>query len=800
MKIKLLLTLLIIPVFSYCQFQTDILTRYNNIVDSHVEDLDGNGYLDIVAVTSDGTLSYWLNNSSGFSNEVIVDETFLSLKSIDVIDLDGDLDLDFLIGENNSVSAYYNDGNGNYTSDYINGNALHSNAIAGDFNGDGLMDFITSSSATNGQLQYFKKHFSGLFFDIFPIAAAPAQTDDMIIDDFDNDGDLDIIVAIESGFWSNDHVLIYYNDGAGNFTQFNTGFSTPAKNPQIIDYNNDGLKDIFISRAFCCSGVLVQDNNGNFAYTELTNESGMEKSYYTDADGDGDYDIIYIFGGRNANIFTGTPYIPPSIGVWENNNGVYAGYAVDFIDGGKLISSYDFNNDNINDWLVTGDFAFGPRIYTRTGVSTYALTSLKESFTSNIKDTRDFNNDGYIDLLTVSTLHKTIKLLTSDTIGGLISETLVNDIEDLDEARFSDIDNDGDLDVIFNSTAASSVPGTGIYKLVNNGSSGFQQTLISSNFMSELLIGDVDGDNDDDIIALSTTSGDVNFRVYNNDGSGNFASANLLLLVPDGTMSHSGSEQLIAFKDLDLDGIKDIDIGVEYYLKGDGNGNFNAIQLPAKGKLVDFDLDGDFDIVYSNLNATSWTLSWFENNAGLFVENIIDPNYRGPKISVKDFDGDGDLDIISLSNSDFLSDGVRIWTNDGLMNFTSSNINNSLLSGNLFEVDYDGDLDWDVIISDGRIGFHYLKNNSNIPVLNLSSISENYLVYPNPTEGIINLNSKRDFSNYKLYNLSGQLIKSDDISKNQLQSIDINSIPKGVYLIQLFGENGEINTLKIIKE
>ncbi|PQJ31743.1 hypothetical protein BST92_07310 [Nonlabens arenilitoris] len=135
MKIKLLLTLLVIPVLSYCQFQTDILTRYNNIVDSHVEDLDGNGYLDIVAVTSDGTLSHWLNNSSGFSNEVIVDETFLSLKSIDVIDLDGDSDLDFLIGENNSVSAYYNDGNGNYTSDYINGNALHSNAIAGDCGG-----------------------------------------------------------------------------------------------------------------------------------------------------------------------------------------------------------------------------------------------------------------------------------------------------------------------------------------------------------------------------------------------------------------------------------------------------------------------------------------------------------------------------------------------------------------------------------------------------------------------------------------------------------------------------------------
>lgn len=105
--------------------------------------------------------------------------------------------------------------------------------------------------------------------------------------------------------------------------------------------------------------------------------------------------------------------------------------------------------------------------------------------------------------------------------------------------------------------------------------------------------------------------------------------------------------------------------------------------------------------------------------------------------------------------------------------------------------------EWNIAPQDdcSNLGIHTIT-------LSTDSFSNDYkvFIYPNPTNGILKIDSKNQFLSFKLYNLSGQLIKSDDISKNQLQSIDINSIPKGVYLIQLFGENGEINTLKIIKE
>lgn len=778
------------------QFQDEILQRYNTIFDSHTIDLDANGYLDVVTVSADGVLSYWLNSASGFSNEVIVDETFLSFKSIDVVDLDGDNNLDFLIGENNSVSAYYNDGNGNYTNEYINGNALLSNAVAGDFNSDGLMDFITSNRASNGQLRYFKKHSSGLFFDIFPIATATVQTDDMLINDFDNDGDLDIIVAIESGFWSSDHVLIFYNDGLGNFTQLNTGFNLPAKNPQVIDYNNDGLKDIFISRGNCCSGVLIQDNVGNFSYTELTRASGMEKSYYTDADGDGDGDIIFIFGGQNANIFTGAPYIPPSIGVWENINGAYTAFSVENIDGGKLISAHDFNNDGIKDWFVTGDFSFGPRIYTKTAPQTYTPTGLKETFASSIKDSADINNDSFIDLLVVSDLQKTVKLLINDTNGNLIPTTLVEGIEDLDEARFSDIDNDGDLDIIFNSDASSSVPGTGIYKLVNDGANNFQQSFINSNFIREFLMTDIDSDGYDDIITISTSNNDIVVWVYYNDGTGGFSSKMVFVTVPLDSITYSGTVNLISYEDLDLDGLRDFDLGVEFYLKGDGTGGFNAIQLPVKGKMVDFDNDGDFDVVYSDLNASSWTLSWFENSSGTFTENIIDSNYRGPNIEVKDFDGDGDKDIISIPDSDFLSEGVAFWTNNGGMAFQKSIINTDIKSGELFATDVDADLDWDVIISDRRIGFFNFKNTSDIPVvLNIDDfVLDNLKIYPNPTTDFINIKTNEPITTAELYNLHGQKVNAS-FSNN---TVDVQNIASGIYFLKLKTSKGEISK-KIIK-
>ena len=83
-------------------------------------------------------------------------------------------------------------------------------------------------------------------------------------------------------------------------------------------------------------------------------------------------------------------------------------------------------------------------------------------------------------------------------------------------------------------------------------------------------------------------------------------------------------------------------------------------------------------------------------------------------------------------------------------------------------------------------------------VLGISNLNKiNVLVYPNPTNGIINIEGISDFT-YKIYSINGQLIES----KNSNQKlIDLTYQKKGLYLINLYNTKGEnISKIKVIRK
>ena len=67
--------------------------------------------------------------------------------------------------------------------------------------------------------------------------------------------------------------------------------------------------------------------------------------------------------------------------------------------------------------------------------------------------------------------------------------------------------------------------------------------------------------------------------------------------------------------------------------------------------------------------------------------------------------------------------------------------------------------------------------------------------YPNPTLGIINLDSKQNFTKYFVYNTKGETLKFGEIKNNK---IDILELIPGVYTLKIIGVNGE-SFRKIIK-
>ncbi|MBT8195734.1 MAG: VCBS repeat-containing protein, partial [Bacteroidia bacterium] len=145
-------------------------------------------------------------------------------------DYDNDGDLDVFV--TNSFGGPFGLGNGN---------ALIRN------NGDGTFTDVADSVGVIGN----RTGWGGNFFD------------------FDNDSDLDLFVAYESGDSLNPHKRnsLYENDGSGIFTELDD-VGTDADNSRsfgtaIGDLNNDGFYDIAVSNEFTPNRLYLNGANSN---------------------------------------------------------------------------------------------------------------------------------------------------------------------------------------------------------------------------------------------------------------------------------------------------------------------------------------------------------------------------------------------------------------------------------------------------------------------------------------------------------------------------------------------------------
>lgn len=75
-----------------------------------------------------------------------------------------------------------------------------------------------------------------------------------------------------------------------------------------------------------------------------------------------------------------------------------------------------------------------------------------------------------------------------------------------------------------------------------------------------------------------------------------------------------------------------------------------------------------------------------------------------------------------------------------------------------------------------------------------------FIAFPNPTQGMIQLQIPAQYSVMqlctKLYNVTGELVAENTLTTNQ---INLESLPMGVYALQLFSGSTQLGTTRIIK-
>jgi gliding motility-associated-like protein len=328
----------------------------------------------------------------------------------------------------------------------------------------------------------------------------------------------------------------------------------------------------------------------------------------------------------------------------------------------------DVDSDGDEDLLITGLTPGGiivSSLYLNDGAGNFSLvtgTPFTPVYYSSV-DFADVNNDGSLDVLIsgkkADNLPST-ELFINDGTGNfsLVVGTPFLDNE-FGENAFADVNNDGNIDVLL-SGGGPSLPVTNLY--LNDGTGVFTESVqpfITVNGETALDFGDIDGDNDVDLILTGRINNNTlpSTELYINDGFGNFS-------LVTGTPFADINNGSCVFEDIDNDGDLDLFLmgttsipWADLYIN-DGTGSFSLYSPDVFTGLTDgeagvFDVDGDgnLEIVYTgHLDSAKIYSSDCQGN---FTEITGLPfvGFLNSAMDYADVDNDGDLDVFILTAS-----------------------------------------------------------------------------------------------------------------------------------------------------
>ena len=316
-----------------------------------------------------------------------------------------------------------------------------------DYNGDGRPDIFFTNGANIATLKkdspkyrnrLFRNDGNGVFTDVTDAAGLAGSGYDMgvAVADYDNDGFPDIFVA------GLHHSTLYHNNGNGTFTDVTvkSGLDAVLNRPDPkygplwaitaawVDVNNDGLLDLFVVNYMqweyspnpLCGFKNVADYCAPKFYKGQANQLFLNK-------GDGTFqDVSEKWGLR------------------------------DHAGKGMGVGVADYDLDGRPDLFVTNDASYNSLFHNlgnkfeEVAFETGVALPEDGNFVSGMGlDFRDFNNDGYPDIVFVALNNQTFPMFQNTGKGDFREVTTPSGMRDLSRdmsgfgAGLYDFDNDG---------------------------------------------------------------------------------------------------------------------------------------------------------------------------------------------------------------------------------------------------------------------------------------------------------------------------------------------------------------------
>ena len=539
---------------------------------------------------------------------------------------------------------------------------------------------------------------------------------------------------------------------------------------------------------------------------------------------------------------TEAPFVVPPVGPVT-----FTSQNIASINSSYNICVVDMNNDFLDD--IVGVSANNIRIHSQNLNGSFTMTDYPTAAADNLPTwsltAGDYNKDGYNDLMYGST--NGLTFFKSNATGTAYIKDNPGQNIFCQRSNFIDLNNDGNLDAFVCHDVNPNV-----YYL-NNGS-GVMTYYQSNNPLTPgaILLGinpaggnygsiwvDYDNDGDQDLFIAKCRggSGTAKFNeLHRNNGNGTFSDVSVAANMYDPVQTWSS-----AWADYDNDGDMDALVGAS----ATTDGSHKYMRNNADGTFTDTTAGTGWD---TNTSANIEHIAYdFDNNGFVDVMgggnkimynqgngSFVPFNHGFDVSAVGDLNNDGFLDFQSGNTLRINSGNSNKWLKLNLQGIQSNR------NGIGARVEIYGA--WGKQIRDVRSGegFKYMSSlnvhfgigqattidqviirwpsgvidtysnvspNQRLSVVEGATLGTNsfenfvFTMYPNPVKNTINISINTanpvEFISAEIYDLTGRRVQSTSV---QNQSVNVDLLPTGTYILQLTDSNNENYSQKFIKE